>query len=122
MRIIIPSIQVPFIRGGAELMTNGLKSALIQHGHEVEIVSFPFKFSPESYVSNLIDVWKEQDFNNFNGYRVDKVIALQFPAYYAKHDDKVLWLMHQHRSAYDLYNEELATKEANSLRGNVIKK
>ena len=100
-------------------MTNGLKSALIQHGHEVEIVSFPFKFSPESYVSNLIDVWKEQDFNNFNGYRVDKVIALQFPAYYAKHDDKVLWLMHQHRSAYDLYNEELATKEANSLRGKI---
>jgi glycosyltransferase involved in cell wall biosynthesis len=119
MRIVIPSIQVPFIRGGAELMTNGLKNALIQRGHEVDIVSVPFKFSPESYVSNLIDVWKEQDFNNFNGYRVDKVIALQFPAYYVKHDDKVLWLMHQHRSVYELYNKVHASAETNSLRGKI---
>jgi glycosyltransferase involved in cell wall biosynthesis len=116
MRIVIPSIQVPFIRGGAELMTNGLKNALIQLGHEVDIVSLPFKFSPESYVGNLIDAWKEQDFNIFNGYRVDKVIVLQFPAYYVKHEDKVLWLMHQHRSAYELYSKSHASAETNSLR------
>lgn len=111
MRILIPSIQVPFIYGGAALMTEGLKNALIAAGHEVEIVTIPFKFSPESYVSDLIDIWKAQDFNSFNGYDIDMVIALQFPAYYVQHNNKVLWLMHQHRVAYDLYDEEASTPQ-----------
>jgi len=116
MRIIIPSIQVPFIRGGAELMINGLKKALINFGHEVEIVTLPFKFFPESYIDNLIDIWKNLDFNEFNGYKIDKVIALQFPAYYVKHHNKSLWLMHQHRVVYDLYKKELANKQLEKLR------
>lgn len=106
MRILIPSIQVPFIYGGATLMTEGLKNALITAGHDVEIVSIPFKFSPESYVSDLIDIWEQQDFSSFNGYDIDMVIALQFPAYYVQHNNKVLWLMHQHRVVYDLYDEK----------------
>jgi glycosyltransferase involved in cell wall biosynthesis len=116
MRIIIPSIQVPFVLGGAELMTNGLKDALIGKGHEVEIVKMPFKFSPESYILDLMDFWKNQDFNNFNGYSVDKVIVLQFPAFYVQHKNKTLWLMHQHRSVYELYNEKVTTKELKELK------
>lgn len=116
MRILIPSIQVPFIRGGSTLMTVGLKNALIKAGHEVEIVTIPFKFSPNSYVSDLIDIWKNQDFNNFNGYKIDMVIVLQFPAYYVKHDKKVLWLMHQHRIMYELYDENNATEDDKILR------
>src|SRR4030067_2142491 len=98
MRIVIPSIQVPFIRGGANLMTEGLAKALREAGHEVEIVTFPFKFCPDAYVDDLIDIWMRQDFNNFNGYEIDKVIVLQFPTYFVKHQNKVLWLMHQHRA------------------------
>jgi len=119
MRILIPSIQVPFINGGSTLMTKGLQKALIKAGHEVEIVTIPFKFSPNSYVSDLIDIWKEQDFNNFNGYKIDMVIALQFPAYYVKHDNKVLWLMHQHRSMYELYNEKNTNEDDALLRDKI---
>jgi len=97
-------------------MTQGLKKALIRYGHEVEIVTVPFKFSPASYIEDLIEIWKKQDFTDFNGYYVDKVIALQFPAYYVKHPHKILWLMHQHRSVYELYNEQTASKELQNLR------
>ena len=116
MRILIPSIQVPFISGGSTLMTQGLKNALIKAGHQVEIVTIPFKFSPNSYVSDLIDIWKEQDFNNFNGYKIDMVIALQFPAYYVKHDNKVLWLMHQHRAMYELFDEKNTNEDDLKLK------
>ena len=119
MRIIIPSVQVPFIKGGAELMTLGLRDALVRNGHEAEVVKIPFKFSPESYISDLIDIWKKQDFNNFNGYSIDRVIVLQFPAYYVQHDYKILWLMHQHRSVYELYNKEKANPEIDALRNKI---
>jgi len=118
MRILIPSIQVPFISGGSTLMTVGLKDALVRDGHQVEIVTIPFKFSPHSYVSDLIDIWKKQDFNNFNGYKIDRVIVLQFPAFYVKHDNKILWLMHQHRSMYELFPKK-ATKDDEILREKV---
>ena len=119
MRIIIPSIKVPFIRGGAELMTKGLRDALLRNGHDVEIVTIPFKFSPKSYIENLIDIWNEQDFNEFNGYHIDRVIVLQFPAFYVRHNHKILWLMHQHREVYELYDAKNATKELQHLREKV---
>jgi glycosyltransferase involved in cell wall biosynthesis len=109
MRIIIAANQVPFIYGGAQLLANGLQQALRQAGHEVETVSAPFKFYPESYIHQMIAFWLEQDFEKFNDYTVDKVIALQFPAYYVQHPNKVVWLLHQHRSVYELYDEKSAT-------------
>lgn len=97
-------------------MTSGLKNALIKHGHEVEIIRFPFKFLPESYLSSLMEYCAGQDFESFNGYHVDKVIALQFPAYYVNHPGKVLWLMHQHRSVYELYDNTDSSKEMTGLK------
>src|SRR6185437_4328881 len=35
---------------------------------------------------------------------VDRVIALRFPAYLVPHSNKVLWLLHQYRQAYDLWD------------------
>jgi glycosyltransferase involved in cell wall biosynthesis len=35
---------------------------------------------------------------------VDLVICLKFPTYLLNHDNKVLWLLHQHRSVYDLWD------------------
>ena len=41
MRIVIANTQVPFVTGGAEVLANGLKKALIEAGHKVEIVCVP---------------------------------------------------------------------------------
>jgi hypothetical protein len=32
------------------------------------------------------------------------LIGLKFPIYLAPHPDKVLWILHQHRTAYDLWD------------------
>jgi glycosyltransferase involved in cell wall biosynthesis len=37
-------------------------------------------------------------------WNIDHVIALKFPAYLARHPNKTLWLLHQYRQAYDLYD------------------
>jgi glycosyltransferase involved in cell wall biosynthesis len=37
---------------------------------------------------------------------VDLLIATRFPTYFVRHPHKVLWLMHQHRPAYDLYGTQ----------------
>jgi len=38
------------------------------------------------------------------GTAVDLVIGLRFPAYLIPHPNKVLWILHQHRTAYELWN------------------
>ena len=120
MRIVIPSVQVPFIRGGAEVMTKGLCEALKDKGHDIEIVTIPYKFFPEKYVSSLMDFCLGLDFDSFSGYSVDRIIVLQFPAYYVKHEHKSIWLMHQHRAVYDAYDGESASADLKGLREKVI--
>jgi glycosyltransferase involved in cell wall biosynthesis len=46
------------------------------------------------------------DLTEVNGEKIDLVIAMKFPAYYVRHPNKVIWLCHQHRQAYDLWGTE----------------
>jgi len=46
MRIALATVQVPFIRGGAELLASGLSAALVENGHHVDTVTMPFRFFP----------------------------------------------------------------------------
>lgn len=51
-------------------------------------------------------VWRLLDLSSANGAAVDMVVALKFPAYLVQHPNKVIWLTHQHRQAYDLMGTE----------------
>lgn len=119
MRVIIATVQVPFIVGGAELHARSLETHLRRAGHDVEIVTFPFKFTPERYISDLMTFISNIQFDHFGWVSVDKLIALRFPAYYVKHLDKVVWLLHQHRAVYDLYNEADADENLGLLRNKI---
>jgi glycosyltransferase involved in cell wall biosynthesis len=44
------------------------------------------------------------DISEFNGVRIDLAIGLKFPAYLMRHPNKVFWILHQHRQAYDLWD------------------
>ena len=66
MKVIVATAQVPFIKGGAELMTSGLKAALQEYGHDTEVVSLPFKFSPPDEIRRGMDAWESQDFSRFD--------------------------------------------------------
>src|SRR5258708_18065896 len=46
MRVVLATVQVPFVRGGAEILAEGLQQALQAERHDVDIVSVPFKWYP----------------------------------------------------------------------------
>ncbi len=107
MRILIATIQVPFVRGGAELHAEGLRQAFNQAGHQVELVAIPFKwYPPERIIENIL-ACRLLDLTESSGMVIDRVIGLRFPAYLIPHPNKVLWILHQYRSAYDLWDSPL---------------
>lgn len=103
--------MVPFVSGGAEACATGLRQALLAHGHAVEVVAIPFKWYPPDEIVRQMLIWELLDLTEANGKTIDKVIALKFPAYLIKHPDKVVWLVHQHRQAYDLWGTQYGDLE-----------
>lgn len=102
MRILICTTQVPFVSGGAEAHVANLKAAFMAQGHQAEIVSIPFQWSPPIQIVNSMLIWRMLDLRWSNGQPVDLVVGMKFPAYLVRHPRKVIWLMHQHKQAYDL--------------------
>ena len=97
MRILIATVRIPFMSGGAEVQTEGLLHALADAGHQAEIVAVPFKWYPSACILDHMLACRLLDLTEFSGVTVDRVIALKFPAYYIPHPNKVLWIIHQHR-------------------------
>lgn len=107
MRILIATTHVPFIRGGAELLAEGLRDALQAMGHSVEIIAIPFKWYPPEKILDHMLACRLLDVTEVAGTRVDLLIGLKFPAYLIPHPNKVLWILHQFRTAYDLWDHPL---------------
>lgn len=108
MRVLIATVQVPFIRGGAEVHAEGLRDALRDAGHEAEILAIPYKWYPPEKILDHILACRLLDVSEVAGTRVDRLIGLRFPAYLIPHPNKVLWILHQHRTAYDLWDHALS--------------
>lgn len=104
MRIIIATVQIPFVSGGAESHADGLKAALIAEGHEADIVAVPFNPAVPERIPDQMLACRLLDLTEIHGSAVDRLIALKFPAYLIPHPNKVVWVLHQHRAAYDLWN------------------
>ncbi|HEX7998757.1 MAG TPA: glycosyltransferase family 4 protein [Pyrinomonadaceae bacterium] len=107
MRILIATTQVPFIRGGAEAHAEGLLEALRLEGHEAEIVAVPFKWYPAEKILDHMLACRLLDVTEYAGTPIDLLIGLKFPAYLIPHPNKVVWILHQHRTAYELWNHPL---------------
>ena len=101
MRVAIATSQVPFTSGGAEMLIANLTRALREHGHETDVVSLPFKWYPAEEIPKHVLMARLVDLTEADGRPVDRVIALKFPAYCLRHPKKVVWLLHQHRPAYE---------------------
>jgi glycosyltransferase involved in cell wall biosynthesis len=107
MRIAVCRPQVPFARGGAEIFTDELVRRLGERGHEAEIVSVPFKWYPGRRVLTQAFLWRLLDLTEADGRAIDLVVATKFPSYCVRHPNKVVWLLHQFRQAYELDRTEL---------------
>jgi glycosyltransferase involved in cell wall biosynthesis len=104
VRIAVVHPQTPFVRGGAETHTDALVGALNAAGHEAEEVVVAGKWYPATELVHQMAVWRSLDLSESNGLPIDAVIALKFPAYLVPHERKIVWLIHQHRSAYELWD------------------
>lgn len=120
MKILITTVQIPFVTGGAELLAENLRGALIKRGHEAEILTIPFMDTPLSLIEDHIVASRLLQAENFWCGAIDLCIGLKFPAYFMPHNNKVLWVLHQHRAAYDLYNTEYVNIK-DDPKGNRIK-
>ena len=100
--ILVCEAQVPFVTGGAEAHVRQLVDALRARGYDAELVSVPFTWNPKQEILAHAAAWRLLNLNESNGRRIDRIIATKFPTYFARHDHKVAWLIHQHRAAYEL--------------------
>ena len=108
MRIAVCAPQVPFVRGGAEIFAERLAHELRGHGHEAELVTIPFKWYPGARVLSQAFLWRLADLEESDGTPIDLVVATKFPSYCVRHPNKVVWLLHQFRQAYELDATDLA--------------
>jgi len=101
-RIVVCEAQVPFVHGGAEVHVRELLRELTSRGFEAELVSVPFKWYPKDEILPHAAAWRLLDLSESNGQPIDLVIGTKFPSYFARHPNKVVWLIHQYRAAYEL--------------------
>jgi glycosyltransferase involved in cell wall biosynthesis len=94
MDIAVCGAQVPFTRGGAELHMENLCAALAAAGHRSELVRLPTAWDKDRVFDSAL-AWRMVPMD------VDLVIATNFPSYFVRHPNKVVWLFHQHRGFYD---------------------
>lgn len=120
MKILVTATIAPFMPGGADYHIVGLVEALRRHGHEVLSIRLPFCFSPSESIEATMAYCADYDLNAPNGVRVDRVISLQFPTYGMVHERQTLWLMHQHRAAYELYDPSRASQAERRLRDAIV--
>jgi glycosyltransferase involved in cell wall biosynthesis len=99
MKVLVLTNMAPFIRGGAEELTEHLVLNLNRQGVNAEAMRIPYSWDPAERLIDEIVICR-----SLRLWNVDRVIALKFPAYHVPHQNKVLWLLHQHRQAYDLWD------------------
>ena len=123
--VVVCEAQVPFVRGGAEYFSSELVRQLRVHGYETELVSVPFKWYPKRELFAHAAAWRLLDLSESSGRPIDVVITTKFPTYFVRHPNKVLWLLHQYRAAYELagssYSEFEHVEEDVAVRDRLVR-
>jgi glycosyltransferase involved in cell wall biosynthesis len=99
MRILIVSTIVPFIEGGGTFIVDWLHNVLRNSGHETDVIKIPFHSYPPAMIKQMLSL-RLFDVSDY----ADLLIAIRTPSYLMKHPNKVLWFIHHHRGAYDLWD------------------
>ena len=116
MKIAVANTQIPFVKGGAEVLCDGLCRELIRRGHTVEKLLLPLQeFPPGRLMENVLAA-KLMEIP-----QADLLIALKFPAYLIPHPNKRYWIIHQLRQAYDLYGTPFGYRDAPALRAAIAR-
>jgi glycosyltransferase involved in cell wall biosynthesis len=107
VRIVIATTHTPFVHGGAEELALSLRKALISAGHKAEIIAIPFRWWPPAKILDHMLACRLLDVSETAGEPIDLCIGLKFPAYHLVHPRKRIWLVHEYRTAYSLWDHPI---------------
>jgi glycosyltransferase involved in cell wall biosynthesis len=123
-KIVVCSVQVPFVRGGAEYFTDNLVMRLQERSHQVDRIQLPLQTLPLEEVIKSCLAWRLLNVDRIYNDPIDMVIGTKFPSYMIPHPGKVIWLVHQYREIYDLYGTAYGgfqpTSDHNQFRQHLI--
>jgi glycosyltransferase involved in cell wall biosynthesis len=102
-RVLVLAVQSPFADGGAERHVRRLTEELKARGVEADLVTMPLVERQRFDLIRSALAWRGLDLSEVGGRTVDAVIATRFPSYAVRHDNKIVWLIHQYRQAYDQF-------------------
>ncbi len=101
MKVLIASTVVPNVGGGTAVIVDSLERALVERGHEVDVLRLPFVSRPDVMLSQMLALRLHHVEDSG-----DRLICIRPPSYLLQHPAKVLWFIHHHRTAYDLWGTE----------------
>ncbi|HTR02733.1 MAG TPA: glycosyltransferase family 4 protein [Thermoanaerobaculia bacterium] len=102
-RVLVLAVQSPFTHGGAERHVRRLTEELVKRGVEADLIAMPMAERERFDLVRAAVAWRSLDLTEVSGGPVDAVIATRFPTYALRHPNKVVWLIHQYRQAYDQF-------------------
>jgi glycosyltransferase involved in cell wall biosynthesis len=80
-----------------------LTEELARQGVEADLVTMPLIERQRFDLIRSALAWRSLDLSEIGGKSVDAVIATRFPSYAARHSNKIVWVIHQYRQAYDQF-------------------
>jgi glycosyltransferase involved in cell wall biosynthesis len=101
-RIAVVTSSPPMADGGHMVIARSLVQALIDAGHDAEVVVTPqnrFGRQAAAYLSTWLT-----DVGFSDRGPIDQVISLRYPSYAVRHERHVCWLNHTMREYYDLWD------------------
>jgi glycosyltransferase involved in cell wall biosynthesis len=102
-RILVAAVQSPFSAGGAERHVRRLTEELQARGVEADLVTLPLIERERFDLVRSALAWRSLDLTEVGSRDVDAVIATRFPSYAVRHPNKIVWVIHQYRQAYDQF-------------------
>lgn len=96
---VVAPTPVPFTRGGAERAWSGLHAALLDAGHDAEVVKLPVRERTLAELAAGYRAFAALDLSHF-----DIIVTSKYPAWMCPHPHHVLWMFHPLRGLYDTYD------------------
>jgi len=80
-----------------------LTEELQARGVEADLVTLPLIERERFDLVRSALAWRSLDLTEVGSRAVDAVIATRFPSYAVRHPNKIVWVIHQYRQAYDQF-------------------
>lgn len=115
MKIAVVSTHAPFIWGGAEQLAFFAAKHLKAAGVDAHLIRIPCRWEPAERLTDEMIAFRRLRLDSY-----DRVISMKWPAYLIEHPRKTIWLIHQYRQAYDMWDAG-QSNIPDTRRGRVIR-